>query len=55
MFMQRTLERVLTQPPTRPVVFFSELATNASAHNVTVIIYSGNDDSVVGHLSNESE
>ncbi len=35
------------------MVFLSELATNASKRGVPVIIYSGNDDSVVAHYSSE--
>ena len=35
------------------MAFLSELATNASAHNVSIIIYSGNDDSLVAHLGSE--
>ncbi|KLO06645.1 alpha/beta-hydrolase [Schizopora paradoxa] len=40
-------------PSPAPIVFLSELATNASKHGVTVIIYSGNDDSVVAHYASE--
>jgi len=40
-------------PSPAPMVFLSELATNASKHGVTVIIYSGNDDSVVAHYASE--
>ncbi len=35
------------------MVFLSELAANASKRGVPVIIYSGNDDSVVAHYSSE--
>ncbi|KAI5119135.1 hypothetical protein M0805_005741 [Coniferiporia weirii] len=38
---------------TRPVSFFDELASNATERNVSVIIYVGNDDSVVPHFSSE--
>ncbi len=37
----------------RPAAFLSEIATNLSARNIPVVIYSGNDDSVVAHLSSE--
>lgn len=33
----------------RPMAFLTELATNASMKNVQVILYSGNDDSLVSH------
>jgi len=35
------------------MVFFSELLTNASRHNVDVIIYSGNDDVLLPHRGSE--
>ena len=41
-------------PVHRAVAFFDDLATNASLHNVSVIIYAGNDDTVVPHFSSES-
>ncbi|KAL5537214.1 hypothetical protein ACEPAF_1037 [Sanghuangporus sanghuang] len=44
---------VFGDPSVEPVAFFDELATNASARGVSVIIYSGNDDTVVPHLSSE--
>lgn len=37
------------------MAFFSELAANASAHNVAIVLYSGNDDALVGHRSTQSE
>lgn len=37
----------------RSAAFLSELATNASQHGVPVVIYSGNDDSLVPHFGNE--
>ncbi|KLO07454.1 alpha/beta-hydrolase [Schizopora paradoxa] len=40
-------------PSDPPMNFFSELASNASQNNVDIIIYSGNDDSVVPHFSSE--
>lgn len=33
--------------------FLSDLATNASAQGIGVLIYSGNDDSLVSHFSSE--
>ena len=39
----------------RPVSFFDELASNATEKNVSVVIYLGNDDSVVPHFSSESK
>ncbi len=35
------------------MAFLSELATNASAKNVSMIFYSGNDDSLVPHRGTE--
>lgn len=37
----------------RSTAFFSELATNASLHNASIILFSGNDDSLVAPRSNE--
>ena len=52
----RSVELLLmTVITSRPVAFFDQLATNASERGVNVIIYSGNDDMVVPHLSSESE
>ncbi|KAF7378053.1 Carboxypeptidase [Mycena sanguinolenta] len=39
--------------PSVPMVFLSELATNASAQNVGIVFYSGNDDSLVAHRGTE--
>ena len=39
----------------RPVAFLDELATNATERGVKVVVYVGNDDSVVPHVSSESE
>lgn len=39
----------------RPMAFFSELVANASAKNVAIVLYSGNDDALVGHRSTQSE
>jgi len=38
----------------RPMAFLSDLAANSSAHNISWIIYSGNDDLLVGHFGSES-
>ncbi|KAJ7812365.1 alpha/beta-hydrolase [Mycena olivaceomarginata] len=40
-------------PSVEPVAFLSDLATNASAHNVSIIFYSGNDDALVQHRGME--
>lgn len=39
----------------RPMAFLTDLATNASYSNVGVVIYSGNDDSLVSHISSQSK
>ena len=36
------------------MVFLTDLATNATANNVSVILFSGNDDALVSHLGTES-
>lgn len=40
-------------PSLEPMVFFSELLANASQHGVEVILYSGNDDSLIPHRATE--
>ncbi|KAF7334471.1 Alpha/beta-hydrolase [Mycena venus] len=40
-------------PSPEPMVFLSELATNASAKGVGIVFYSGNDDSLVAHRGTE--
>ncbi|TFK54453.1 alpha/beta-hydrolase [Heliocybe sulcata] len=40
-------------PSVEPMAFLSELATNASLHNVSMIFYSGNADMLVAHLGTE--
>ncbi|KAI0083861.1 Alpha/Beta hydrolase protein [Irpex rosettiformis] len=40
-------------PSVEPVAFFDDLAANATEHGVQVIIYLGNDDTVVPHFSSE--
>ncbi|KAF7798025.1 hypothetical protein EIP86_009237 [Pleurotus ostreatoroseus] len=37
----------------RSIAFFTDLATNASQHDISVILYSGNDDMLVSHRSTE--
>ena len=37
----------------RPMSFLTELATNATERGVHVIVYSGNDDSLVAHFGSE--
>ncbi|KAJ6518365.1 alpha/beta-hydrolase [Mycena vulgaris] len=36
-----------------PIAFLSDLATNATANNVSIIFYSGNDDALVQHRGTE--
>ncbi|KAI0344358.1 alpha/beta-hydrolase [Trametopsis cervina] len=38
-------------PSVEPQAFLDELATNATHRDVSVVIYSGNDDSLVSHIS----
>ncbi|KAF7290334.1 Carboxypeptidase [Mycena chlorophos] len=45
----------LGDPSPAPMVFLTELATNASKNNVGIVFYSGNDDSLVAHRGTESE
>ncbi|KAG6832254.1 hypothetical protein H0H87_002150 [Tephrocybe sp. NHM501043] len=40
-------------PSTEPMNFFDEFATNASAHGVGVVLYSGNKDALIAHRSTE--
>lgn len=37
----------------RPMVFLDELAANATAHNVSIIVYSGNSDFLISHRGSE--
>lgn len=39
----------------RPMVFLDELAANATKNSVSVVIYSGNDDSLVPHFGSEGK
>ncbi|KAH9945200.1 alpha/beta-hydrolase [Epithele typhae] len=41
-------------PSVEPVAFLSALAANASAANVSIVFYSGNDDSLVQHRGTEA-
>ncbi|KAN0088673.1 Alpha/Beta hydrolase fold [Tylopilus felleus] len=36
-----------------PMEFLTDLATNATAHNITIIIFSGNDDSLIPHFGSQ--
>ncbi|CAL1714161.1 unnamed protein product [Somion occarium] len=40
-------------PSVEPMAFLSELAANASERNIPIVIYSGNDDSLVAHFGTE--
>ncbi|KAJ7073243.1 alpha/beta-hydrolase [Mycena belliarum] len=40
-------------PSPVPMNFLSELATNATARNISVILYSGNDDALIAHRGTE--
>ena len=35
--------------------FLTDLATNATSHNMTIIIYSANDDALIPHLGSEGK
>jgi len=40
-------------PSPEPMVFLDELATNATARNVSIIVYSGNNDLLIAHRGSE--
>ncbi|KAF7314221.1 Carboxypeptidase [Mycena kentingensis (nom. inval.)] len=40
-------------PSPIPMTFLSEFATNATKHNVSVILFSGNDDALIAHRGTE--
>ncbi|KAJ6537847.1 alpha/beta-hydrolase [Mycena capillaripes] len=40
-------------PSVEPIAFLSDLATNATANNVSIVFYSGNDDALVQHRGTE--
>ncbi|OCH94794.1 alpha/beta-hydrolase [Obba rivulosa] len=46
----RSIGNQYGDPSVEPMAFLTDLATNASAKNVSIIFYSGNDDSLVQHL-----
>lgn len=52
-FAQWKASRILTA--CRPMAFLTELATNASAHGVSVLLYSGNEDTLIAHRGTESK
>jgi carboxypeptidase D len=37
------------------MAFLTDLATNATEHNIPIVIYSGNDDSLVAHRGSEGK
>ncbi|KAG0699895.1 alpha beta-hydrolase [Suillus ampliporus] len=39
--------------PSKPMAFLTELATNATAQDISVVIFSGNDDSLIPHLGSQ--
>lgn len=39
----------------RPMTFFTELATNATKHNVAIVTYVGNDDGISGHFGTQGQ
>ncbi|KAJ7668903.1 Alpha/Beta hydrolase protein [Mycena rosella] len=43
----------INDPSPEPMVFLSDLATNATARGVGIVFYSGNDDSLVAHRGTE--
>ncbi|KAI0329310.1 alpha/beta-hydrolase [Cubamyces sp. BRFM 1775] len=49
----RTKGNQYGDPSVEPIAFLSELAANASAANVSIVFYSGNDDSLVQHRGTE--
>jgi carboxypeptidase D len=40
-------------PSVEPMAFLTDLATNATAHGMKIVIYSGNDDSLVPHFGSQ--
>ncbi|EIW57736.1 alpha/beta-hydrolase [Trametes versicolor FP-101664 SS1] len=49
----RTKGNQYGDPSVEPIAFLSDLAANASAANVSIVFYSGNDDSLVQHHGTE--
>ncbi|OJT10630.1 Carboxypeptidase sxa2 [Trametes pubescens] len=43
-----------SDPSVEPIAFMSELAANASARNVSIVFYSGNDDARIQHRGTET-
>ncbi|KAH9946531.1 alpha/beta-hydrolase [Amylocystis lapponica] len=42
-----------SDPSVEPMAFLTELASNATAGNLSIVIYSGNDDTLVSHRGSE--
>jgi len=40
-------------PSVEPMAFLTDLATNATAHDMKIIVFSGNDDSLIPHFGSE--
>ncbi|KAI0629361.1 alpha/beta-hydrolase [Trametes polyzona] len=40
-------------PSVEPMAFLTDLATNASAQGISVVLYSGNEDALIGHRGTE--
>ncbi|KAK7691074.1 hypothetical protein QCA50_006177 [Cerrena zonata] len=49
----RSIGNQYGDPSVEPIAFLSELATNASINNVSIVFYSGNDDALVQHRGTE--
>ncbi|KAK7001471.1 Alpha/beta-hydrolase [Favolaschia claudopus] len=49
----RSIGNQYGDPSVEPIAFLSELAANATAKNVSIVFYSGNDDSLVQHRGTE--
>ncbi|KAH9832569.1 alpha beta-hydrolase [Rhodofomes roseus] len=52
-FLGGTEEDYWSDPSVEPMAFLTELATNASERGVKIVLYSGNDDSLISHRSTE--
>ncbi|KAI0366274.1 alpha/beta-hydrolase [Pilatotrama ljubarskyi] len=48
-----TTDNPMGDPSVEPMAFLSELAANASAANVSIVFYSGNDDALIQHHGTE--
>ncbi|KAF5315989.1 hypothetical protein D9758_018113 [Tetrapyrgos nigripes] len=42
-----------TDPSPEPMVFLTDLATNATTNNISIVLYSGNDDTLIAHRGTE--